>query len=54
MMWDFFYFGKEYSKLMHRIFKIGLIGRDFHFQNFSSQKPALINIVDKYLVQINI
>ena len=33
MMWDFFYFGKEYSKLMHRIFKIGLIGRDFHFKN---------------------
>ena len=47
----YFYIGKEFNKFIDRIFKIGLIESDLHLMNLSSQNPALINIVDKYLVE---
>ena len=49
----YFYIGKEYN-LIDRIFQIGLVDDDLHLTNFSSQKPALINIADKYRVERNI
>ena len=42
---------KEFNKFIDRIFKIGSIESDLHLMNLSSQNPALINIVDKYLVE---
>ena len=45
------YIGKEYNKLIERIFNIELIDSDLHLKNFSSQNHAVINIVDKCLVE---